>query len=130
MIRLVYSNRTEELVRELAARVRTQQLQAGPLVPVPIVVPGAAMESAVRLGIAREQGIAANLEVQLLTRFAASVAAPEGARIADANAIQAMVLELVLDDARDEAQRWLAGAGAVKVDAAALSLEDIFLLAA
>lgn len=40
------------------------------------------------------------------------------------------MLELVLDDRRDEAQRWLAGAGAVKVDSSALSLEDIFLLAA
>lgn len=40
------------------------------------------------------------------------------------------MLELVLDSARDEAQRWLTGAGAVKIDASALSLEDIFLLAA
>ena len=40
----------------------------------------AAMESAVRLGIAREVGIAANLDVQLLTRFAANVV---GARVAD-----------------------------------------------
>jgi hypothetical protein len=62
MLRVVYSNRTEELIRELAARVRAQQLAPGgpgPLAPVPVVVPGAAMESALRLGIAREVGIAA-----------------------------------------------------------------------
>jgi exodeoxyribonuclease V gamma subunit len=110
MLRVVYSNRTEELIRELAARVRAQQGVSalagqapgglGPLVPVPVVVPGAAMESALRLGIAREVGIAANLDVQLLTRFAANVA---GVRVADAGAIEAMVLELLLGDMADAA---------------------------
>ncbi|HEX8791787.1 MAG TPA: exodeoxyribonuclease V subunit gamma [Polyangiaceae bacterium] len=103
MLRVVYSNRTEELIRELAARVRAQQLAPGgpgPLAPVPVVVPGAAMESAVRLGMAREAGIAANLDVQLLTRFAANMT---GVRVADAGAIEAMVLELLLGDMADEA---------------------------
>lgn len=102
MLRVVYSNRTEELIRELAARARAQQLAPGgpgPLVPVPVVVPGAAMESAVRLGVAREVGIAANLDVQLLTRFAANVS---GAHVADARAIEAMALELLLGDMADE----------------------------
>ena len=103
MLRVVYSNRTEELIRELATRVRAQQLAPGgpgPLAPVPVVVPGVAMESALRLGIAREAGIAANLDVQLLTRFAANVT---GARVADAGAVEAMVLELLLGDMADAA---------------------------
>jgi exodeoxyribonuclease V gamma subunit len=99
MVRLVYSNRTEELLTELGTRVRAQQARDGALLPVRIVVPGRSLETHVRLGVAREQGIAANLDVQLLTRFAASVAAPPGERIADANAISAMALQLLLDDA-------------------------------
>jgi exodeoxyribonuclease V gamma subunit len=99
MVRLVYSNRTEELLSELGARVRGQQTTHGPLVPVRIVVPSRSLETHVRLGIARDQGIAANLDVELLTRFAAVVAAPAGARVADAIAIEAMALQLLLDDA-------------------------------
>jgi len=99
MLRLVYSNRTEELLAELAARVRAQQARDGALTPVRIVVPSAAVEGYVRLGIAREQGIAANLDVALLTRFAGAVAAPAGARVADAGSLEAMALELLLDDA-------------------------------
>ncbi len=99
MVRLVYSNRTEELLTELGARVRSQQARDGALLPVRIVVPGRSLETHVRLGIAREQGIAANLDVQLLTRFAGAVAAPPGARIADASALSAMALQLLLDEA-------------------------------
>jgi exodeoxyribonuclease V gamma subunit len=99
MVRLVYSNRTEELLAELGARVRSQQARDGALVPVRIVVPSRSLETHVRLGIAREQGIAANLDVELLTRFAGTVVAPPGARIADASAIEAMALQLLLDEA-------------------------------
>jgi exodeoxyribonuclease V gamma subunit len=98
MVRLVYSNRTEELLTELGGRVRAQQARDGALLPVRIVVPGRSLETHVRLGIAREQGIAANLDVQLLTRFAGAVAAPPGARIADASALSAMALQLLLDE--------------------------------
>src|SRR5271155_3707369 len=99
MVRLVYSNRTEELLAELGARVRSQQVRDGALVPVRIVVPSRSLETHVRLGIAREQGIAGNLDVELLTRFAGTVVAPPGARIADASAIEAMALQLLLDEA-------------------------------
>jgi exodeoxyribonuclease V gamma subunit len=99
MLRLVYSNRTEELLAELASRVRAQQ-QGAPLVPVPIVVSSASVERAVRLGLARASGIAANLEVSLLTRFAAGlVEAASGARVADASVFEALSLGLLLDDA-------------------------------
>jgi exodeoxyribonuclease V gamma subunit len=118
VLHLVYSNRTEELLADLASRVRAQQSSA-PLVPVPIVVSSASVERAVRVGIARASGIAANLEVSLLTRFAASlVEASSGARVADAAAFEAMALALFLDDAflaEPDAlplQRYLAAAGA------------------
>src|SRR5882672_2674430 len=100
MIRLVYSNRTEELLAELAAQARAQQARDGSLVPVRIVVPSAGVEGYVRLGVARASGIAANLEVALLTRFAADiVSAASGARVADAAALAGMALALLLDDA-------------------------------
>ncbi len=103
MVRLVYSNRTEELLADLAARVREQQAREGALLPVRIVVPNGSVEGYVRLGIAREQGIAANLDASLLTRFAGEVVgllggATGGARLADAEALEAMALALLLDD--------------------------------
>src|ERR1019366_8863088 len=101
MVRLVYSNRTEELLAELAARVRAQQARDGALVPVRLVVPNGSVEGYVRLGIAREQGIAANLDASLLTRFAGEMTAllDRGARVADAEALEGMALALLLDDA-------------------------------
>jgi exodeoxyribonuclease V gamma subunit len=100
VIRLVYSNRTEELVSELASRVRAEQLGGAVLAPVPIVVPSAAVEDYVRLGIARECGIAANLQTMLITRFAADALFPSApGSIAGADALQAMALTLLLDDA-------------------------------
>jgi exodeoxyribonuclease V gamma subunit len=51
----------------------------------------------VKLGIARARGIAANLDVTLLTRFASSLA-PEGVRVADAESLEARVLGLLLDE--------------------------------
>ncbi|HEX3344992.1 MAG TPA: exodeoxyribonuclease V subunit gamma, partial [Polyangiaceae bacterium] len=101
MVRLVYSNRTEELLAELGARVRAQQARDGALVPVRLVVPNGSVEGYVRLGIARDQGIAANLDASLLTRFAAETTAllERGARLADAEALESMALALLLDDA-------------------------------
>src|SRR5580704_18140983 len=112
MVRLVYSNRSAELLAELAVRVRAQQARDGALVPVRVVVPSADVESYLRLGIAREQGVSANLEFTRLTAFAADVIAslespgpsPSSARrspparLADAAAIEAMALRILLDD--------------------------------
>jgi exodeoxyribonuclease V gamma subunit len=100
MVRLVYSNRTEELLAELAARLRAQQARNGALMPVRVVVPGASVEAYLRLGVAREQGIAANLGFARLKAFAADVVASvSDARVADAAALEAMALTLLLDDA-------------------------------
>lgn len=100
MVRLVYSNRAEELLAELAARVRAQQMRDGALAPVRVVAPSAHVEGYLRLGIARDQGIAANLDFSRLTGLAAEVIqAGLGARLADAAAIEAMALRVLLDDA-------------------------------
>src|SRR5580700_10780563 len=97
MFRLVYSNRVEELLVELSLRARAQQ-RADPIAPVRMVVPSAGVERYVRLGLAREAGIAANLDIALLTRFVADVvASSSGARVADAAALEAMALALLLD---------------------------------
>ncbi|HEY5146233.1 MAG TPA: exodeoxyribonuclease V subunit gamma, partial [Polyangiaceae bacterium] len=112
MVRLVYSNRSAELLAELAMRVRAQQARDGALAPVRVVVPSADVESYLRLRIAREQAVAANLEFTRLTAFAADVIAsleslapspssaprPPRARLADAAALEAMALRILLDD--------------------------------
>jgi len=95
---LIYSNRTEELLAELATRTRAEQ-RADPLVPVRIVVPGESVERYLRFGVARASGIAANLDIALLTRFVAELAlSSSGVRVADAAALEAMALSLLLDD--------------------------------
>jgi exodeoxyribonuclease V gamma subunit len=98
VLRLVYSNRTEELLEELAHRVRAAQAGT-PLVPVPIVVSSGSVERAVRIHVARACGIAANLEVTLFTRFAARLLETTSAvRVADAPALSSMALALLLDE--------------------------------
>jgi exodeoxyribonuclease V gamma subunit len=98
MVRLFYSNRTEELFDELAVRVRRQQLRDGPLVPVSVVVPSAAVDARVRLAVARSCGIAANLDIALLVRFATDLLArTTGIVVADSSSLQAMALAQILD---------------------------------
>jgi exodeoxyribonuclease V gamma subunit len=99
MVRLVYSNCTEELLLVLAERIRAQQDRDGPLVPVRVVVPTGMLERTVRLGAARACGIAANLETMRLTRFAEQVAFERaGVRLATADALEALALTLLLDE--------------------------------
>jgi exodeoxyribonuclease V gamma subunit len=102
MLRLVYSNRTEELLAALAERVRAQQASEGALVPVRIVVPSITLEQYLRLGVARACGIAANLETVLLTRFAAETVAESSSSrvcVVSADSLEAMALALLLDEA-------------------------------
>jgi exodeoxyribonuclease V gamma subunit len=99
MFRVVYSNRTEELLSELADRVRAQQMRDGALLPVRIVAPNATIEQYVHFGIARRCGIAANLQTTLLGRFAAdAIAQATGVRVAGAEAFEAMALSLFFDE--------------------------------
>jgi exodeoxyribonuclease V gamma subunit len=99
MLHLVYSNRTEELVAELAKRVRAQQETDGVLVPVRIVAPSATVLDHVRTGIARLCGIAANLRTMLITAFASeTIEQCMQLRVAGAEALEAMALTLLFDD--------------------------------
>jgi exodeoxyribonuclease V gamma subunit len=99
MLRLIYSNRAEELVAELAARVHAQQTGREVLVPVTIVVPNATVEEYLRFGIARECGVAANLQMMRITSFVAeTIAQTTQACVAGADALEAMALALLLDE--------------------------------
>jgi len=70
MIELVYSNRTERLLANLAVSLREQrEAGAHPLDPVELVVPNRNMESWVRLGLAQAAGVAANLNFRRIERF-------------------------------------------------------------
>jgi exodeoxyribonuclease V gamma subunit len=100
MLRLIYSNRAEELVAELSGRLRAQQRGSSVLVPVTIVVPNATVEEYLRLGIARNCSVAANLRMMRITGFAAETIALAGqTRVAGADAVEAMALTLLLDEA-------------------------------
>jgi exodeoxyribonuclease V gamma subunit len=100
MLRPVYSNRAEALLADLARKVRAQQERDGALVPVRVVVPSAAVEQYLRLGIADACGIAANLQTSIMTRFAfETLAQATQLRVAGADAFEAMALSLLLDEA-------------------------------
>jgi exodeoxyribonuclease V gamma subunit len=100
VLRPVYSNRAEALLADLALKVRAQQARDGALVPVRVVVPSAAVEQYLRVGIARTCGIAANVQTSIMTRFACeTVAQATQLRVAGADAFEAMALTLLLDDA-------------------------------
>lgn len=102
MIRLVYSNATEELLGALADAIGEERRAAGPLEPVRVVVPNANIETYVKLGLAERAGIAANLEITFLRRFLARVAerALPPARAVDADHIEGCLLALFHDPAR------------------------------
>jgi exodeoxyribonuclease V gamma subunit len=98
MVRLVYSNDSARLLAELAQRVRKEQLRDGPLEAIRIVVPSPTVDTYVRFGIAGACGIAANLDVTLLSSFAAELTVRVGSRLADAATFEAMTLATLLDD--------------------------------
>ncbi len=102
MIRLVYSNATEELLAALADAIAEERRTAGPLEPVRVVVPNANIETYLKLGLAERAGIAANLEITFLRRFLARIAerALPPARAVDADHIEGCLLALFHDPAR------------------------------
>jgi exodeoxyribonuclease V gamma subunit len=70
MIELIYSNKTERLLDNLAVSLREQRKAgAHPLDPVELVVPNRNMETWVRLGLAQAAGVAANLNFRRIERF-------------------------------------------------------------
>jgi exodeoxyribonuclease V gamma subunit len=76
MIHLRYSNRTEELLRALAGDVAAARAAGhGLFEPVPLVVPNPQIETYVKLGVARENGVAAHLESRYLRGHLADIVA-------------------------------------------------------
>jgi exodeoxyribonuclease V gamma subunit len=117
MIHLRYSNRTEELLRALAADL--SQGRGGLFEPVPLVVPNPQVETYVKLGVARENGIAANLETRYLREHLASVvkASAPDVVLVDRGLIEGELLALFHDERRlapedlAPARAWLAAGG-------------------
>jgi exodeoxyribonuclease V gamma subunit len=115
MIRLVYSNRTEELLAALAETLRARRAAgAHPLEPVELVVPNRNLEQHVRLALAERLGVAANLRFRRLERFVAELTRTStgarpgvGGRLVDAEALRGALLA-VLHDAESLATRELA----------------------
>jgi exodeoxyribonuclease V gamma subunit len=120
MIHLRYSNRTEELLRALAGDLEESRSQGlGLFEPVPLVVPNPQIETYVKLGVARENGIAANLETRYLRGHLGEIvkaSAPEVVLV-DRDLIHGELLALFHDDrllGRPDlapARAWLAAGG-------------------
>src|SRR4051812_25834554 len=101
MIRLSYSNQTEELLRALAADLRAAGAQGrGLFDPTPLVVPNPQIETYVKLGVARENGVAANLQARYLRGHLARIVvatAPEVA-VVERDTIEGELLLLLQDE--------------------------------
>ncbi|HEV8238385.1 MAG TPA: exodeoxyribonuclease V subunit gamma [Thermoanaerobaculia bacterium] len=102
MIRLVYSNRTEELLAALAETLQSRRRAgAHPLEPTHLLVPNRNLEQHVRLALAERLGVAANLRFRRLERFVAELVheASPGNRLVDAEALRGGLLALLHDEA-------------------------------
>ncbi len=103
MIHLRYSNRTEELLRTLAGDLAAARAAGhGLFEPVPLVVPNPQIETYVKLGVARANGVAAHLETRYLRGHLASVVAASAPDVAlvDRAVLEGELLALFHDDRR------------------------------
>jgi exodeoxyribonuclease V gamma subunit len=100
VIRLVYSNRTEELLRALAGDLA--RAGRGPFERVPLVVPNPQIEIYVKLGVARENGIAAHIETTYLRGHLAAIVAASAPDVAlvDRATLEGELLSLFHDERR------------------------------
>ena len=102
MIELVYSNRTESLLQNLANYLLNHQAQeTHPLEPVEMVVPNRNMETWVRLRLAQTTGIAANLRFRRLENFIGEIvarASPGEYKLINLDTVEAAILSVLLDD--------------------------------
>lgn len=100
MIRLVYSNQTEELLAAMAARVKDARREQGLYEPLHIVVPNPNVEAYVKQGLAEELGIAANLKTSFLATLARDMLrdATPGVHVIDRGLFEGQVLSVLLDD--------------------------------
>jgi exodeoxyribonuclease V gamma subunit len=103
MIRLVYSNRTESLLGALAQRLA--EAPADPLAAVfgatTVVVPNRNVETYLKLGLARERGIVANLDCVFLKGFVATAfeRAAGDRELLEGARLHAAVLDRLSDEA-------------------------------
>jgi len=102
MIRLFYSNATEELLAALCRALEEERAGRSPLEPTHLVVPNRNVETYVKLGLAAASGVAANIEVTFLRQLLARVAERglPRARAVDADLIEGHLLALLHDDVR------------------------------
>lgn len=101
MIRLVYSNRAEELLEALLERLDDERRRAeSPLQPSHVIVPGRLVETAVKLRLARARGLAGPLETRSLRRFLVEVAEASSPEVAvvEAQQLAGLVLGALSDD--------------------------------
>jgi exodeoxyribonuclease V gamma subunit len=104
MIRLTYSNRTEELLRALAGDLASGAAARGIFQAVPLVVPNPQIETYVKLGVARANGVAAHMETRYLRRHLEKIVADSAPDVVvvERATIEGELLALVQDE------RWLA----------------------
>lgn len=103
MIRLFYSNRTESLLAALAARLAEPSGDplAGVFGRTTVVVPNRNVETYLKLGLARERGIVANLDCVFLKGFVADAfeRAAGDRELLEGSRLHAAVLDRLSDDA-------------------------------
>jgi exodeoxyribonuclease V gamma subunit len=103
LIRLCYSNRTEELVDVLAEDLAAARPGAAAIFePAPLVVPSPQVEAYVKMGLARRNGVVVNVAGRYLRRFLVEVAAATAPEVAivERAAVQGELLALFHDAAR------------------------------
>jgi exodeoxyribonuclease V gamma subunit len=117
MIRLTYSNQTEELLDALVRRVHAERASGDPLAPIVIVAPNKNVERYVELGIAQRLGIAVNLRFERLSALVRRWLEKGERKLLIGIELRARVLrglldeELIAESAMDPVRRYLAGAG-------------------
>jgi exodeoxyribonuclease V gamma subunit len=102
VLRVYYSNRTEELLQAFVENVRTHRgrPQATQFEPTHLVVPNRNIETYVKLGVARLTGIAANIQVSFLEAFIDELAAQATgeSQVTGRVLLQDLLLQALLDD--------------------------------
>lgn len=121
MIRLVYADRAPRLLAALAEGIDRARRAPGasPLDPVPVVVPNQAAAAYLKLALARETGIAANLTFEMLGPLLGRVyrAAHPDRKILDRARLELLLVDLLgqpvigADPALEPVQRYLEAAG-------------------
>ena len=102
MIKIIFSNKTERLLRELSKGIRERRERGThPLEPVRVVVPNRNMETWTRLGLAQLTGVAANLRFSWLNRFLEDLVAgacPGELKLVDLDTAEAALLAVLMDE--------------------------------